>query len=547
MQMLRHYFYIAGITVLIALNASLARAQSKETVVTYDIDKREFETVLPFDETFKIKFKSTKPIALIQVKYKVDQSNPINNDFKKKYYFQKNADNNGYVGPAIRNVSATAFEIGGIGPLHPNTPYVFEFYIYEKINATDEVKNALKADVQKYLNQLYVDTDVLPDPAAIEANFATYLQKYQQGLYDSNGNALTISTLFSTELATYKAGLSTAKNAIDRAITNFDSNALKIDNAFFGTTFCKLVEKLVPAKVTNPGLLDEPVDLLIDGHSSITLKKMIEFYKYNCNRDFTYTNSIFEGKAKFNADLGLQLLPKGQKYNNIESLQLVKSSVVLMKNLKTSNAKYFNPFSNQLIGCLSQKIDEAKIIAENRSKLSELNAAVPDILADKYSQKAVRNDYQAITDVETAATPYINLDLGLMYATGLNDVFALQTVNFHLSPVNRRALFSNLEGWDKFFKQACFQIGLAQRLGPSDERFDTFLTGDLGTPFIGVGFRVNRIFRVSAGMMVYQEKNINPIITDKETKGSFAFTITINSALSQALGVVGSVFKGIDK
>ncbi|MFH6991856.1 hypothetical protein [Flavobacterium sp. FlaQc-48] len=539
------------ITILL-LKSNPVFSQSKETIVTYDIDKREFESILPFDESFKIKFKSTKLISLIQIKYKIDQKGPIDDKFKKKYYFQKDADTqSGYISSDLRNVTLANFSIGGIGPLHPNTPYIFEFYIYEKINLADEASNSLKADVRKVINKLYVDKDVLPDPATIESQFTTMLQKHVQNLYDKDGRPLDVQNLFSTELASYKGELSTAKTNIETAVGNYDGYAKSILPSDFGGSFCSLVEKLNPQELSNPILLDEPLNLLIEGFDDVTLNEMIAFYKLNCNRDFTYSSSIFNGKAKFADKLAIQILSKDQTYKNIESLQLFKSSTILMDKLKlkSDNSFYFKKEIDlsSINGRLDKLIQEERTINENRNTITELNTNVPDVLVNKYTQTSFRNDYKAITDVETAATPYINLDLGLLYACELKDVFALQTVNFHLAPVNRNAIFSDLKGWDKFFKQACLQIGLAQRLGPTDDTYHTFLTGDLGTPYIGLGFRLNRILRVSAGMIAYQQDNDNPIITDKVTKGSFSFTVTINSALSSALGFVGGVLKGVDK
>ncbi|MDX6187777.1 hypothetical protein SGQ83_00305 [Flavobacterium sp. Fl-318] len=539
------------ITVLLFLSSNLVYSQSKETIVTYDIDKRDFEGILPFDESFKIKFKSTKPISLIQVKYKIDQKGLIDDQFKKKYYFQKDADVvNGYLTSDLRNVSFQSFSIGGIGPLHPNTPYIFEFYIYEKINATDNTANSLKADVEKFINKLYLNTDVLPDPGTITGQFNSVLQKYVTNLYDEEGNALTVQNIFSSDLQNYKSDLTIAKTKIEQAIKNNDSDALQIEPSDFGANFCNLIENLDSKNLVNPDLLDEPMSLLIEGYSNVTLKEMINFYKLNCNRDFTYSSSIINGRAKYNNKLELQVLPKEQRYKNIESLELLKSSIILMNKLKlkSGNSHYFRRAIDSSVNTLLDNIiTEEKIINDNRTKISELNADTPNILLNKFSQTAFRNDYKAITEVESAATPYINLDLGVLYASELKDVFALQTVNFHLLPVNRNALFSELKGWDKFFKQACLQVGLAQRLGPTDESYHTFLTGDLGTPYVGLGFRVNRILRVSTGMIVYREENNNPIITDKITKGSFSFTITINSALSSALGLVGGIFKGVNK
>lgn len=536
------------IIVLLSLNSNIACSQSKETEVTYDIDKREFENILPFDESFKIKFKSTKDISLIQVKYKIDQKGLINDKFRKKYYFQKDSDAKGYLTSDLRNVSSQSFSIGGIGPLHPNTPYIFEFSIYEKVNLTDAAANSLKTDVEKFINKLYLNTEVLPDPETIIDRFNLVLQKHVSNLYDKEANELTVSTLFLSDLTDYKSDLTVAKTAIKTAIDNNDSDAKKIVPSDFGPDFCKLIENLDSKNLVNPDILTEPMNLLIDGYGNVTLQEMINFYRLNCNRDFEYSSAIINGKAKFNNKLELQTLPKEQRYKNIESLELLKSSIILMNKLKVinDNSPYFQRAIDHSINTrLDSIIAEEHIINDTRDKILEVNANTPNILLNKYSQTAFRNDYKAITDVQSAATPYINLDLGLLYASELNDVFALQTVNFHFAPVNRNAIFSELKGWDKFFKQACLQIGLAQRLGPTDESYHTFLTGDLGTPYMGLGFRVNRILRISAGMIAYREENNNPIITDKVTKGSFSFTITINSALSSALGLVGGIIKGV--
>ncbi|BFM45274.1 hypothetical protein CFS9_39150 [Flavobacterium sp. CFS9] len=551
LQSFKEKIGVVVIIILLTLNSNIAYSQSKETVVTYDIDKREFvENILPFDESFKIKFKSTKSISLIQVKYKIDQNEPIDEKFRKKYYFQENADTTGFIVSDLRNVSSLNFSIGGIGPLHPNTPYIFEFYIYEKVNATDNAANLLKADVQKFINKLYLDTDILPNSKEITDQFNLIVQKHVSDLYDKNGHRLTVSNLFSSDLAYYISELTIAKTAIKTAIENNESDAKGIKPSNFGANFCTLIENIDSKDLANSGIFTEPMNLLIDEYNNVTLQEMINFYKLNCNRDFAYSSSILNGKNKFNNKLELQTLSKEERYKNIESLELFKSSIILMNKLKTKsdNQLYFQGDINNSINTrLDKIIAEENTINDNRNKISELNANTPNILLNKYSQTAFRNDYMAITDVESKATPYINLDLGLLYASKLQDVFALQTVNFHLLPVNRNAIFSKLQGWDKFFKQACFQIGLAQRLGPTDESYHNFLTGDLGTPYIGLGFRVNRILRVSAGMIVYREDNNNPIITDKITKGSFSFTITINSALSSALGLVGGIFNGVNK
>lgn len=525
---------------------NLARSQSNETVVTYDLDKRDFESTLPFDEVFKIKFKSTKIISGLKVNYKIDIDDDFNDPFKKKYYFQVKE----IMTKENMNISSQNFSIGGIGPLHPNTPYLFKFFAYEKVTLTETAVSALKEDVKKIINKLYVENEVLPGPKDIDNEFKTVLNRHVLKLYNKDGTEVSVQNIFIKDLGPYKRGLAISKRKIDDAIKNYNNQARLIIVPHFGASFCQHLEEMDLNKLKNAAILDEPINLLIKGHSAITLRQMISFYKLNCERSSIYSGLIINGRAKFIDNFGIQTLEKNQKYQNAESLDLFKSSIILLNNLKLTedNTSYFEePIDTTIISRLDEMIISSKIITKNRINITELNAQVPDILADKFSRAELRTDYYATADIESKASPYINLDLGFLFSSKINDVFALQTVNFHAKPVNRNAPLRTLTDRDEFWKRACLQLGLAQKLGPSDDSYHTFLTGDLGTPYIGLGFRLTRILRISAGLIVYQKESDNPIITDKTTKGSFSCTITINSALSSALGYVGGLFKGVDK
>ncbi|KQX00777.1 hypothetical protein [Flavobacterium sp. Root420] len=534
---------------LLLVSLAPIHAQVKETVVTYDIDKREFESELPFDEVFKIKFKSNKVISGIHVRYKIDLPDTIDEKFIKKYYFQfpdKN-DPNAYITKEDLNLSVQNFSISAIGPLHPNVPYKFEFFIYEKINVSENAANALKADIKKTINWLYLENEVLPVPDTIVKRFSTVLQKHVKVLYNDSGRIVGPQDLFKSDLRDYAKGLTKANSEITGETDNYTSASRQILPLFLGNPFCYYLKKMDAKDISNASLLDDPMNLLIKGFSDVTLNQMTVFYRRNCNQGFNYSSEIIKGNVKFITNLGLERLDKDNIYQNAESLELLKASIDVMSSLRTkkNNKPYFDSsIDSRITTLLGQMIEYSQNITKNKKIISTLNAEIPDVLANKYSQTKWLTHYDAVPDVESKATPFINLDLGFLYASELNDAFALQTVNFHVKPVNRNAIFSKLKGWDKFLKQACLQIGLAQRLGPSDDSYDTFLTGDLGTPYVGLGFRVNRIVRLSGGVILYQQKNDNPIITDKITKGSFAFTITINSALSSALGYVGGLFAG---
>jgi len=534
---------------LFLLFATKGYSQSNEVVVIYDLDKHDFENPLPFDQYFKIKFKSTKVITALEVRYKVANANPTTDEFKKKYYFQKNIDGKDYQSSGVRDFSSQSFSIGNLGPLHASTPYTFEFIVYDKVNMSDASATELKIYIQKFMNELYVKPGVLPPAADIINKFNAMLTDATGSIYGKDYKPTTVNSIFDKELNSYKISLGDASTNIDDGVQNYTAESGRFKPVYFGSAFCNRVTALEAKILKNAYLLEEPVNLLIQGYGGIKLKDMVKFYTYDCNRGFTYLSAILDGKAKFNDKLELVPLDKGQEYQNAETLQLIKTSLILFNKLKkTNNESYFGTsIAADIDGRLQSMINDALKVAESRASLVTANANVPNILINKYTQSVIRTDYRAYTDVETSSTPYINLDLGLLYATELNDVFALQTANFHLVPVNRTAEFKDFKHWDNLWKRVCFQIGISQRLGPSDKSFHNFLLGDLGTPYMGIGVRLHRYIRFSGGVIVYQEDSNNPIVTDKITKGSLSFTLTINSGLSAALGFVGKVFDGVNK
>lgn len=541
------------LTIILLITTLICKAQEK--VVEYNIDTGKFTGNIPFDERFKIKFTSASDIIDFTVGYKIkyyDKDKPAKTD---KYYFQKlyPVDDEGYISET-RTVNAKEFSIGNLGPLHANTPYDFKFSVLKKIVLDKEKEKSLKEDIQKYLNYIYLENDSIPTPEVVIEALKVIVKKHIKGdIYKEDRKIVTELDLLKTlqpqinELINFKSN----KNS-----TIVLHNAkLEILKLFITQSIIGMRPKIanINSITTNIAAVDKPVNISIEELKTAGLSQFIDFLKDDFNVNLKNILSVVSGEKFLKlVNNKLTTVKTSKKYDNIKSLQFIAVGFEKLEELK-NKAKpakpYFSNTENSELKNFSSLIvekqtDESntdgfialseKILSYNETTFKE----VTNIFAGMYVEQVLaKADINTVTDVQTKASPYINMDIGGLFATDINDAFILETINFHFSPVNRDALFSDIKGfWDNVGKRTSFQIGLAQRIGPTDARYENYLAGSLGTPYLGIGVRLSRILRVSGGVIFYQQANVNPLIDDKTTKGSFAFTITINSALSKALG-----------
>ncbi|GAA0722226.1 hypothetical protein GCM10009430_24420 [Aquimarina litoralis] len=536
-------------------------SQSKDlTKVTFEIDKGDFKTALPFDEKFKVVFESSTEIEAIRIQYRV--KNTVKNDInclnnggeeldEKKHYFQyQRANDCGYIVIPLKTVKSKVFSISDIGPLHPNTPYEFEFEIFTDGTLSEDDTKVLKEELLYEVKRLYL-VKSLPGPNDIKTGITNVINKNTSELYEKDGNQTKIKNIIITDLPNIISNLQTNYADFGHVINNYDQNIRNVKNVFsisFTSDILSIVEKIDDKTIKYKELLTTPINGLLPNYGKVTLQDMLAFFKANCKRNNKYLFSILDGQSKYNG-LIPEILPDNKRYHT-ESLQLLAATFSILLDLEDSNGKLFfakrkNDLKN-IISELSAPDDLTNLIMLSkkinylRDQMQGESNTIPDIITNRYFKKDLITSYETTIDVESEAIPYINLDLGLLYATELNDFFALQIVNFHRKPVNRKSHFSDLKKWDKFWKQMSLQIGIAQKLGSDNDDYRGML-GDAGTPYFGAGFRINRYLRVGTGLLIYELENTNPIISEKITKGSPSFTISINSSLSGALGFIGDL------
>ncbi|NHE58482.1 hypothetical protein [Cyclobacterium plantarum] len=528
----------------------------QQKVVNYNIDTGTFTDELPFDERFTIAFTSTNEISSLEIKYKIQ-----NYDVKKleknpkKYYFQDPTlvDDDGFITVTRRAINSKTFSIGNIGPIHANTPYTFNFKGFEKIVLNEDEEKRLKNDIKNFLENIYLGDKQIPDFEIVLTEFNNILKKYvEDDIFESNRKKVTELDL----LASLSVQIRELRNLQNKRIYLEESNVAIVGSIIKSLPIVCFEFNSINLDDNNWKALNGNINKNIEKFKDVTIRDFISFLKEDCN-DFIQTEKLILGENSLVLNSGKLKIIDTEKFDNIETLNFISSGFKALFELRKPDQSpeyYFREGSRNLFENLIHEFDyniesgyekdgltaiSEKMLSLNNKAISE----IPNILANKYTEVMLSQiEYYSFTDVQSQSTPYVNVDLGILYADELNTPFILETINFHFSPINRDALLSDIKGfWNHLEKRLSFQVGLAQRLGPTDETFENYLAGALGTPYVGLGFRANRILRISTGAIFYQQSNLNPVVDSKYTKSSFVFSVSINSALSNALGGLNSL------
>lgn len=523
----------------------------QQKVVNFNIDTGTFTDDLPFDERFTIAFTSTNEISSLEIKYKIQNyDKKILCDNPTKYYFHDTTlvDSEGFISITRRAINSKTFSIGNIGPIHANTPYTFDFKGFKKIVLNEDEDKRLKNDIKNFLEEIYLDEDPIPMFEIVLTQFNNILKKYVENeIFESNRKKVTELDL----LVSLSVQIRELRNLQNKRIFLEKSNTKIVEDIINSLPKVCSEFNSINLDDNNWEALSGNINKNIEKFKDVTIRDFISFLKEDCN-GFIQTKKLILGDNSLVLNSGKLKIIDTEKYNNIETLNFISSgfkALIELRKPDKSQEYYFGKVSRLLFENLTHEFDyktergyeKDGLIAISEKMLSLKNKAkseIPNILANKYTEVMLSQiEYYSFTDVQSQSTPYVNVDLGILYADELNTPFILETINFHFSPINRDALLSDIKGiCNQLKKRLSFQVGLAQRLGPTDETFENYLAGALGTPYVGLGFRANRILRISAGAIFYQQSNLNPVVDSKYTKSSFVFSVSINSALSNALG-----------
>ena len=155
-------------------------------------------------------------------------------------------------------------------------------------------------------------------------------------------------------------------------------------------------------------------------------------------------------------------------------------------------------------------------------------------------------------DYETQSNWYLGFDLGLAWAEGIEEFFGYLGTNIYFRPVNKKAPLS----WSSFrkgqrtselLKRLSVTVGITiddlegkvapvgQFQAPSQETLTQGLIGKRQLVF-GAGFRLNRYLRVSAGALVFKDKDPNPLVDRSRLAWSPLLSVSVDFDITSSLG-----------
>ena len=143
--------------------------------------------------------------------------------------------------------------------------------------------------------------------------------------------------------------------------------------------------------------------------------------------------------------------------------------------------------------------------------------------------------------LESGKSPLVELDLGYGHAPFIGNNILYEGANIYLVPVNKRGGL----GWSDYKKRRhlkyfSFTLGIAQQLGQNNYKLYRPLLGDVGSPLVGVGINFGP-FKFSLGSLIYQKKDINPIVDNASTVLTPLLSISLDPGLSNSFGSLSTV------
>ncbi|APS40604.1 hypothetical protein [Salegentibacter sp. T436] len=564
------YFFLVGILLLLnnsfgqQLDPTIEITLNPETSSISDTDRAK----IPFDEKFFIKGTLQEREAdLLKVKIKIanhclniGEEGCYEKYKSNDYYFYNKVDESGYKNLNTLKLNNKSFRVL-IPPLHPNEQYEFQFIFYENLGDNKQISDEAINVITNYINEIVsFDSPILFNDIkqinselkdrlypitgvnnyftkdGVEANLEQLLTESQ--IEEFEEFILLNNDIYKKyeDLNYYIRGNKPPINKRIYEIIGDSTFVSDLEKIRSDDEIWKKLEKSSPSNFTL-SMADILDILILDTKSNPYIDKDFEgdtyyeipFIKANQNRVFEILagEKKLDGKNIVDNDSIISLTSGMAIFETFRKTIDLGSKKGYFKDIDTDVFREWTKTVNHIQG----SIEETRDLAEN----------YPNLLSGLYSSFYVPLDLSTKVNISTSESPYLGVDFGVFIAPEINSTFILDGINFHLKPVNRSAKYSDLKKFDEFLKRTSIQIGLVQRIGSYEDRFEKYF--DLGSPYFGIGFRVIPILRMNLGGIFYKEKNVNPIITDLNTEFTWGISASLDVELKDALSIFGKLIK----
>ena len=450
-----------------------------------------------------------------------------------------------------------------IGPLHPEVSYTFKLDGTKKVQLNPTELTTLKYETIKLLDKYfplsgYADQD---DIDKFKVAVFDLMKSYSKSerIFGPDGELKNVSgnPLRDSQLWDIIQKLYLPYDQINKQDNpEISSNSTNLINLFESsqTVFDKLYllhsGKIKPSEGLTKTILDQPLNSGLDVNKDLTFG---QFLGLLINPDQNhFINQVLSADSNTVYKVKGNSLVKGTGIDN-ETIYLLKSffdkllwrSFLEVKGSgkKTQEVKVFNSngdiakikairdATDNLITAINSKGSQLK-------KIKSIKEDVPNILQNIYVKEEIAINKSIVINVFAENNAYIGLDLGLMYAFDIDGIFSFQGTHFYITPINREAPFKYFDDYNRYFlKRFSFYVGIAQLVSEKNDRYEgLFAKNSLA---LGVGYRLTRTIRFSAGTLIYNELDPNPLVDNKALKLAPTVALSIDIDLTNALGAIG--------
>ncbi len=532
------------------------------TIVEYEISSRTFTQALPFDEPFLIKGKidKDKDITMILFNYR------IKDDPKrlKWYYFPpkekviKESGNAGYLEEEIkweRTSESEEYFLLAIGPLHPNITYEFRFQIFRTFtmdqNRQNDLKKIMLSEFYSTFNEADAifpkDIDTLKN--RLDKILNAYLPNYSVAV---NGKNEKISLdPFSPLFTQVSNKISKLNSTIKNETENINATKKRINEEF--DKFLKSVLSVLNDLMANRIKLSPdtkvcfscPLNPSVEGFTTYSINNLIWIIRDSCH-NASFIRDIVNGDEKLS---GKGLEPAD--HLDIASVRIITSFFSYLRNCSIKNIKGKPVFGEtgelEILDNLVSQLETLKSEEESRTKTKEELVRIKDEFPNIVSAIILRSGYtipiNTEVDVEGKETPYLGIDGGIVLAPYQQAIYGYYGINFYLKPVNKRVPFRTFRGWDKFFKIFSIYFGFATELTDKKNPKYSYLIGSGTNLLTGCGFRINRLIRFNAGLLIYQKNDENPVINKRHAAVTPTISVSIDINIIKGFDKLGGLLK----
>lgn len=561
------------IGLLLCVSSFLYRATAQtvpgqETISVSFPDVNMGTQALPFDVPFDIVGTVPDDYISISARYRLSDASVRQRGWVVFPRFDEtdksDAKNPGWFNLTVFKKTGSSIRIHCPG-LHPNRKYQFEFTVLKKVPGDDASKKVLKDKIGNQLvsffkskkNQKITNNDVKLEEQKVDLLLTQHLKVKGSDILDKTSNTV------------YQTDFSKTLNDPNAEIIEAQNNLLSAEDVLRQSAIADVIQQM---KTSRSSVISQINSILaIDTKNSPDLQirlsqifnpALLEFNAYTVRDGLLILRTLAEdpdGLLKSFLDGTVKISNKQFANSTSRDLQGIAFVSSFIHFLNEGNLDYvqdnkrFQPFMRSksntgIIVALKNAFtlvnDKLIAIAINKALLTETLDKLPDLTADLVISESLIIEVIALPDVESNKTPYISLEAGVGYTPSFRTAFSYYGANFYLTPVNKKANFRTLRGWDAFKKIFSFQIGIAQSYNDRPENTKSLLGSDTNADLaLGIGLRVSRVFKVNAGMIPYRTNNDNPLSNNYTVNVNGYVSIGIDVNLLGALGKVSELLK----